>query len=409
VLLYRIARNHRTFGHAPTMKEGGGAASRGASGACPESGRSTRWAGSPPGEGWSHWSKLRDESGVTTAVIALMLPLFLGMGALVIDLGMAWQVRRQLQNCADAAALAAAVDLGDQAAASASALAYSFSAGPSGCLNAADPIPAITFIDRNGDALADAIEVIPQHSVQFGLGRMLGTTFSVVRARAVAGKISPYMLFGTEPFGLQVDPDQPCGQAGITQYTLGSQPLQFGVSYTIKYTVPSGPNDAENRAPGNFQALALGGPGNNIYRDNVTEGYQGWVQSCGWAAVQTGQVVSGTVQGLDRRLLNDSSLDTWENCILAPQPVGFRAWSDCPRVIAIAIIDPLAPGNSQPAHILTFGWFFVDSYARQGQQVALITGRFIDAADRHAPPGEWRGDTPWDPDSDLPFGVKLLE
>lgn len=50
------------------------------------------------------------EQGAFAVVTAMTVVGLLGMGAIVIDIGMAWQERRELQNGADAAALAATLD-----------------------------------------------------------------------------------------------------------------------------------------------------------------------------------------------------------------------------------------------------------------------------------------------------------
>jgi hypothetical protein len=53
----------------------------------------------------------KDESGVVLVLVALLLVVFLGVGALVIDLGVLYVARNELQNAADAGALAGARDL----------------------------------------------------------------------------------------------------------------------------------------------------------------------------------------------------------------------------------------------------------------------------------------------------------
>jgi len=52
----------------------------------------------------------RDDSGAVLALVAIMTVVLLGMGALVIDVGQLYVERRELQNGADAAALAVAQD-----------------------------------------------------------------------------------------------------------------------------------------------------------------------------------------------------------------------------------------------------------------------------------------------------------
>ena len=64
------------------------------------------------------WRLKSEEDGATAVIVAISLVVLFGMGALVIDVGNLYWERRQLQNGADAAALAAAQDLaaGDSAA-----------------------------------------------------------------------------------------------------------------------------------------------------------------------------------------------------------------------------------------------------------------------------------------------------
>jgi hypothetical protein len=52
----------------------------------------------------------RDDAGATIVLVSIMMVVLLGMGALVIDVGQLYAERRELQNGADAAALAVAQD-----------------------------------------------------------------------------------------------------------------------------------------------------------------------------------------------------------------------------------------------------------------------------------------------------------
>ncbi len=66
----------------------------------------------------------RDEGGSVLVMIAILLPVMLGMGALAIDVAGWYQTRRQLQSAADAAALAGMQDLPTSATASTDAQNY---------------------------------------------------------------------------------------------------------------------------------------------------------------------------------------------------------------------------------------------------------------------------------------------
>src|SRR5262245_58348467 len=52
---------------------------------------------------------LSDESGISLIHVAILLPVLMGLGAVVTDFGVMYVAREQAQNAADAAALSGAV------------------------------------------------------------------------------------------------------------------------------------------------------------------------------------------------------------------------------------------------------------------------------------------------------------
>jgi len=54
--------------------------------------------------------RLRNDDGSIAIIVAIVMVVLLGMATLVVDVGRLYVERRQLQNGADAAALAVAVD-----------------------------------------------------------------------------------------------------------------------------------------------------------------------------------------------------------------------------------------------------------------------------------------------------------
>lgn len=338
------------------------------------------------------------QRGIIYYWFAMLLPVFCGMAALTVDLGGMWQTRRQLQNCADAAALAGAWELGSTVNARTYALTYLANQGAS-CGDTA--AATLGYIDRDADGTADALEVTVFKPNPVSFARVLGFETSTVQARAVGGKVTPSSFMGLEPFGLQVDAGQGCGRADVTRYTVGGVPLTYGNIYTIKY----GASGHDSSSPGNFQPLALGGTGANNYRDNVAHGYQGWISSCNTVTTETGNKVGPTLQGLDTHLVNQALAAQECSDVLNGAPVQLSA---CPRVLNIAIIPPLGNGRTD-TQVLTFGWFYLLDYASQGNSSAELTGIFLDVADRHAPPGTWKGNGVWNPDSSFPSAVRLIE
>ncbi len=79
------------------------------------------------GFGPSVW---RDERGVVAVIATLMLTALVGMAALVVDLGWLYVVRGELQNGADAGALAGAVDLALSGTSDAQTMAVAYATQP---------------------------------------------------------------------------------------------------------------------------------------------------------------------------------------------------------------------------------------------------------------------------------------
>jgi hypothetical protein len=68
--------------------------------------------------------RLRHEAGQTVVLVAVLLPLFLGLGAIAVDVGYWYVVKKTAQDAADAAALAAARELPDRDVAIATGVDY---------------------------------------------------------------------------------------------------------------------------------------------------------------------------------------------------------------------------------------------------------------------------------------------
>jgi len=134
--------------------------------------------------------KRRDESGQALILFALGLAVLLGMAALTIDVGLAYVARRDMQNAADAAAMAGADAL---LAGQSSVLATNAArdlALQNGYDNAAADVTVTIYLPpisgpHSGDS--DFIEVIIAHPIDTLLAPAVGVTSFDISARAVAG------------------------------------------------------------------------------------------------------------------------------------------------------------------------------------------------------------------------------
>lgn len=234
------------------------------------------WLKSWPGSCWA-----RDaERGQALLLFALGLAVFAGMVALAIDVGAFLQERRSLQNAADAAALAGAVELpGSAALAETKAQDW---AGRNGIGAVSGDSLDITFSDGG-----TSITVTVGRSVGFSFGRVLGVDGSRVQATATARVGAPSAMVGVMPFGVLKE---------AIKYD--------GTPTTMKY-------DAGNPSNGNFAALRVDGPGAKIHEESIKYGSKNMVcvasqPSCQDPAIdtQTGNMVGPTRDGIKHRLAN---------------------------------------------------------------------------------------------------------
>lgn len=134
---------------------------------------------------------LKREVGQSVILVALAIAMLCGVAALVVDIGMVSVKEGQLQNAADAAALAAARDLPSAATAKSTAVTY---AGYNG-VTAANTVATTPY---NGNA--SRIEVVCKQTVQYTFAKIFGAKSVEVSARAVAEKAGG----ATGPFGYAV-------------------------------------------------------------------------------------------------------------------------------------------------------------------------------------------------------------
>ena len=137
---------------------------------------------------FKQWFKC--ESGQSIVMIAMSLVVLCGMAAIAVDIGRVSVERGQLQNAADAAALAGAAALPTATTAKSQAVLY---AGING-VSAADTTATTPF---GGNA--SKIEVVCQGTVDYTFARIFGLTSTQVTVRSVAEKKGV-----TGPFGYAI-------------------------------------------------------------------------------------------------------------------------------------------------------------------------------------------------------------
>lgn len=181
---------------------------------------------------------LRKEDGQSLVLFALFMLVLLGFAALVIDAGVLFSTRSQLQNAADAAALAGARDLPSISAAKTSAIYYAGQNGVEG---------SNTIVTTPYKSDTKKIEVICSKSVTYSFARFLGFTSGNVSARAVAQKNSqwtgealPFINldddYSTNPEIVAWEKVTPGDFESINNYTIVNPSSPSTLYFTIDYT-----------------------------------------------------------------------------------------------------------------------------------------------------------------------------
>jgi Flp pilus assembly protein TadG len=139
----------------------------------------------------------RSERGVTLPLVAMLTVALLGATALAVDIGRLAATRRQLQNAADAAALAGAARLpGDASGATADANTWATRNGLSSSEVSSVQVTTTNFTD-------DTINVTVHRNVSYAFARVLGLTNRDVTATA---QVTLYVVQGADTQGASIFP-----------------------------------------------------------------------------------------------------------------------------------------------------------------------------------------------------------
>jgi cytoskeletal protein CcmA (bactofilin family) len=130
----------------------------------------------------------RNESGQTIVLVALMMVMLIGFGALTIDVGAMTFQRSNLQNAADSAALAGIQNLPSAGNVKKAAIDYARSNGIKVTENGAPQSGDTIAINTPYKGDSTKVEVIITRQVRHYLAGILGLTQSNISARAVAQK-----------------------------------------------------------------------------------------------------------------------------------------------------------------------------------------------------------------------------
>ncbi len=275
---------------------------------------------------------LGNQKGTTLVIAAVTLSALLGIVALVSDIGLAYLEKQKLDNAVDAAALAAVQALKDgQDAARAVAEEYITANGFS-----TDSM-TVSF-----PADGKSVEVSDNSSVNFYFARALGISSTSIGSYAKALMAPLSGVKGARPLAVE------------------KFDFQYGVGYTLKV----GTGDEYS---GNYGAVALGGTGASIYKDNIEFSYDGMLRVNQWIQSETGNMAGPTKTGIDYLL---------HQCPHVPRCDISHFDPTCPMVITVPIVNTLQVNGRGEIQIVGFAQFLLKGIEDKGGH-ADVTGWFI--------------------------------
>jgi len=280
-------------------------------------------------------------------IVALALPALLGSVAMGSDVAVLYYNWSLLQKAVDAAVLAGAAYLPSQpSTAQTSARSY----GQQNGIQSSDAVA----VSVSSDDMS--ITMTASRSVPYYFARVLGLTSATAAATATAQAEASQTARGLFPTGFDpISPPQTYQEYKFMQGQVG---------------------------PGNWGALALGGSGADIFRNNLANGYQGSVSIGDLVSTEPGDMSGPTKQGVDARVQAGVSVDP---SIPAGQGIGPNTsynLSD-PRVIEVPIVNWVNINGKSQVAVLGFAMTWLEGMDGSG----AIKAEFIDQVAAQNTPG----------------------
>ncbi|TYQ18059.1 UNVERIFIED_CONTAM: putative Flp pilus-assembly TadE/G-like protein [Acetivibrio alkalicellulosi] len=299
---------------------------------------------------------LKSQKGTSLVFFAIMLTVIAGFAAISVDIGLISYEKAKLSNTVDAAALAGAQEL-----------LVNFS-NTENIVN--------TYIDKNNSGLSEisiiadnltrSVEVSATKPVNSYFAKVFGVLSQDVFASAKASVENISAMGGARPFA-------------VVQQT-----FVYGNLYTLK-------EGASDGYSGNYNAIALGGSGTNIYENNLLYGYDGIISVGDIIPTEPGVVARRTERAINTLV---------DNCNHLPACTHTEYKVNCSRIIFIPVVNTLEVNGRAYVLVLGFATFFLEGADFMGGHTE-IHGRFITY--------QAQGETSPDVNDYGTYGIKLIK
>lgn len=268
------------------------------------------------------------EKGNVSIILAILITGLLGFTSYVVDIGLVYAEKIKLSNAIDSAALAAVQELpGSDAFARAVAIDY---------LEKNNVLQSEVVITIASDH--KSIQIDGVKNVKHLFAQIIGINSNNVKAstKAIVAPIKS-VSSGIRPFAVEVFP------------------FSYGGTVTLKEGGGAGYH-------GNYGAVALGGTGANVFKNNAIYGYNGTITVGDYIDTETGNMAGAT-----NAIINyiNSEQSTFNNF---PRD-SIRLWT-------IPLVNTLEVNGRGQVLVEGFGQFYVESAGNNSGKMEIV-GRFI--------------------------------
>lgn len=274
-----------------------------------------------------------EENGVVAVLVALMMVVFLGLTALVIDAGNLYLQKKELQDASDASALAGAVSMSDgylEVDRSVKALASK---------NEVSPVDITTKVYND----LSVVEVKMKRNVPFYFASIFGYKSKTIYASSKVKKESIKSvgnMTNVIPLGVYYN-----------------KKFVFGQRVTLKGE--SSTDDME------LNTLILSGSGASAFEHDLANGYQGTLSIGDELSYRSGIMTGPTQSGISKRM---------NNCSYYKTPTYLDYPKGCERLVITPMYEYTSYGNK--AVIVGFSSFFIEGIGSTSEG-SPIFGRFL--------------------------------
>lgn len=275
---------------------------------------------------------VKNQKGTSTVFFAILLTIITAVAALTVDVGAYVLEKAKLSSSVDSAALAGAQELVTDSLNTQNKVYEYLGKNTTG----------LKEVNISVDEDAHTVEVSGVKTVNGYFSNILDIYNHDVSAYAKAKVENIKSIQGARPLA-------------VVQQT-----FTYGALYTLK----EGGGDGTT---GNYAAIALGGTGSSIYRNNLLNGYSGVISVGDIIETETGNI-AGTTETSINQLIS--------SCTHIP-PCNYISYNvHCPRIIFLPVVNTLTVNGRKSVAVLGFATFFLEGVSNHGGQ-ADVLGRFI--------------------------------